>query len=175
MMYWIAQGFGLLGLIVMVISLFQKDKDKMLNFVVLNGLFFGIEYLLLKAFSGMFSNFFGILRTFISKEKEKKKGFDKQGIMFLFILGYMIIGFISFDGKVMSLLPVFAEIIYVITLWQKNVKKIRIGTLLMVLLWLVYDIFVKAYPSLITDLIVMSSTIIAIYLKDIRKKEDNNE
>lgn len=75
----------------------------------------------------------------------------------------------------MSLLPIFAEIIYVITLWQKNVKKIRIGTLLMVLLWLVYDIFVKAYPSLITDLIVMSSTIIAIYLKDIRKKEDNNE
>ena len=170
MMYWIAQGFGLLGLIVMVISLFQKDKDKMLNFVVLNGFFFGIEYLLLKAFSGMFSNFFGILRTFISKEKEKKKVFDKQGIMFL-----LIIGFISFDGKVMSLLPVFAEIIYVITLWQKNVKKIRIGTLLMVLLWLVYDIFVKAYPSLITDIIVMSSTIIAIYLKDIRKKEDNNE
>ena len=41
-MYWIAQGFGLLGLIVMVISLFQKDKDKMLNFVVLNGLFLGI-------------------------------------------------------------------------------------------------------------------------------------
>ena len=57
----------------------------------------------------------------------------------------------------------------------ENVKKIRIGTLLMVLLWLVYDIFVKAYPSLITDIIVMSSTIIAIYLKDIRKKEDNNE
>lgn len=82
MMYWIAQGFGLLGLIVMVISLFQKDKDKMLNFVVLNGFFFGIEYLLLKAFSGMFSNFFGILRTFISKEKEKRKCLISKGLCF---------------------------------------------------------------------------------------------
>lgn len=82
MMYWIAQGFGLLGLIVMVISLFQKDKDKMLNFVVLNGFFFGIEYLLLKAFSGMFSNFFGILRTFISKKKKRRKSLISKELCF---------------------------------------------------------------------------------------------
>lgn len=42
----------------MVISLFQKNKDKMLGYVVFNGIFFGIEYLLLGAYSGMFSNFF---------------------------------------------------------------------------------------------------------------------
>lgn len=39
----------------------------------------------------------------------------------------------------------------------------------MVILWLIYDIFVKAYPSMITDLIVMSSTIGAIVIKDILK------
>ena len=42
----------------------------MLGYVVFNGIFFGIEYLLLRAYSGMFSNFFGIFRTYISKEKE---------------------------------------------------------------------------------------------------------
>ena len=138
MVYWIAQGFGILGLLVMVISLFQKNKDRMLGYVVFNGIFFGIEYLLLGAYSGMFSNFFGI----------------------------------SFDGKIVSLLPIIAEIIYVIALWQKDVKKIRIGTLLMVILWLIYDIFVKAYPSMITDLIVMSSTIVAIVIKDILKRKE---
>ena len=28
MVYWIAQGFGILGLLVMIISLFQKNKDR---------------------------------------------------------------------------------------------------------------------------------------------------
>ena len=73
MVYWVAQCFGVLGLLVMIISLFQKNKDKMLWYVVFNGIFFGIEYLLLGAYSGMFSNFFGIFRTYVSKEKEKTK------------------------------------------------------------------------------------------------------
>ena len=120
----------------------------------------------------MFSNFFGIFRTYISKEKEKHKNLNKWYILLFFIIGYAIIGFISFDGKIVSLLPIIAEIIYVIVLWQKDVKKIRIGTLLMVILWLIYDIFVKAYPSMITDLIVMSSTIIAIVIKDILKRKE---
>ena len=120
----------------------------------------------------MFSNFFGIFRTYISKEKEKHKNLNKWYILLFFIIGYAIIGFISFDGKIVSLLPIIAEIIYVIALWQKDVKKIRIGTLLMVILWLIYDIFVKAYPSMITDLIVMSSTIVAIVIKDILKRKE---
>ena len=73
MIYYIAQIFGIMGLIVMIYSLFQKNKNKMLWFVVFNGLFFGCQYFLLQAYSGMLSNFFGILRTYICKEKEKKK------------------------------------------------------------------------------------------------------
>ena len=171
MKYYIAQGFGVLGLLVMIISLFQKDKDKMLKYVVFNGVFFGIEYLLLNAYSGMFSNFFGIGRTYVSKEKETNEKLNKWYILMFFIVGYIIIGLISFDGNYISLLPIIAELIYVVTLWQKSVKKIRLGTLIMVILWLIYDIMVKAYPSLITDLIVMTSTIVAIITKDILKKE----
>lgn len=172
MLYIVAQIFGIFGLLVMIISLFQKNKDKMLWYVVFNGLFFGIEYLLLGAYSGMFSNFFGIGRTYISKEKEKKEKLNKWYVLSFFIIGYIIIGFISFDGKLISLFPIIAEIIYVVTLWQKSVKKIRLGTLLMVILWLIYDIIVKAYPSMITDLIVITSTIVAIITNDILKKGD---
>lgn len=170
MKYYIAQIFGILGLLVMIISLFQKKKDKMLIFIVFNGLFFGIEYLLLGAYSGMFSNFFGIARTYTSKEKEKNQKLDKWYVLSFFIIGYIIIGLITFDGNIVSLLPIFAEIIYVLALWQKSVKKIRLGTLLMVILWLIYDIIVMAYPSAITDLVVLTSTAIAIYVNDITHK-----
>lgn len=176
MLYIIAQVFGVLGLLVMIISLFQKNKDKMLWYVVFNGVFFGIEYMLLGAYSGMFSNFFGIGRTIVSKEKETKESLNKWYVLLFFIVGYLVLGFISFDGKIISLFPIVAEIIYVLTLWQKSVKKIRIGTLIMVILWLIYDIIVQAYPSMITDLIVMTFTIVAIITKDIlRKGDEKNE
>ena len=170
MIYYIAQIFGILGLIVMIYSLFQKNKNKMLWFVVLNGLFFGCQYFLLQAYSGMLSNFFGILRTYICKEKEKRERLNKWYDFAFFMIGYIIIGIITFDGHIISLLPIIAELIYVITLWQKSVKRIRYGTLLMVILWLIYDVIVKAYPSMITDLIVMTSTIIAISVNDFKKK-----
>ena len=176
MIYYIAQTFGILGLIVMIYSLFQKNKNKMLWFVVLNGLFFGCQYFLLQAYSGMFSNFFGILRTYICKEKEESKSLNKWYVLALFMIGYIIIGIITFNGHIISLLPIIAELIYVITLWQKSVKRIRYGTLLMVILWLIYDVVVKAYPSMITDLIVMTSTIIAMCVNDLKKKGmKNNE
>ena len=173
MIYYIAQFFGILGLIVMIYSLFQKNKNKMLWFVVLNGLFFGCQYFLLQAYSGMFSNFFGIIRTYICKENENRDSLNKWYVVTFFIVGYIIIGFITFDGHIISLLPIIAELIYVLTLWQKSVKKIRYGTLLMVILWLIYDIVVKAYPSMITDLIVMTSTIVAICINDLKKKGMN--
>lgn len=173
MIYYIAQIFGLLGLAVMIYSLFQKQKNKMLWFVVLNGLFFGCQYFLLNAYSGMLSNFFGIIRTYICKEKENKKFLNKWFVVTLFIIGYIIIGIITFDGHIISLLPIIAEILYVLTLWQKSVKTIRYGTLAMVILWLIYDVVVRAYPSLITDLIVMISTMIAIYVNDLKMKGMN--
>lgn len=171
MEYYIAQLFGIFGLIVMVISLFQKDKNKMLIYVIFNGIFFGIEYLFLGAYSGMLSNFFGIARTCVSKEKEKNEKLDKWYVLSFFLIGYIIIGLLTFDGKFISLLPIIAELIYVVTLWQKSVKSIRIGTLIMVILWLIYDIIVMAIPSAVTDLIVLTSTVIAIITKDILKKE----
>ena len=117
--------------------------------------------------------FFGIIRTYICKEKENRDSLNKWYVVTFFIVGYIIIGFITFDGHIISLLPIIAELIYVLALWQKSVKKIRYGTLLMVILWLIYDIVVKAYPSMITDLIVMTSTIVAICINDLKKKGMN--
>lgn len=171
MVFYIAQFFGILGLLAMIISLFQKEKTKMLFFVIFNGIFFAIEYLLLGAMSGMLSNLFGILRTYTFMKKESNPKLDKIPVLVFFIIAYIIIGLVSFDGNIISILPIIAEIIYILALWQKSVKLIRVGTLIMVILWLIYDIIVMAYPSAITDLIVLISTLIAIFIHDINHKK----
>lgn len=173
MIFWIAQIFGILGLLAMLISLFQKEKTKMLFFVIFNGLFFSVEYLLLGAWAGMLSNMFGILRTFTFMKKETNPNIDKIWVLISFICAYIIIGIISFDGKIISLLPIIAEIIYILVLWQESVKVIRLGTLIMVILWLIYDLIMMAYPSAITDLIVLITTIIAIFVNDVKISRTN--
>lgn len=164
MKFYFAQFFGFVGLVAMIVGLFQSDKKKMLLFVVFNGLFFGVEYLLLGAFSGMYSNWFGVIRTILCEKKESDPRFNQKWILALIMFIYLVIGVVSYDSAV-SLLPIIAEEIYVLSIWQSSPKVIRYGTGVMVLLWLAYDLIVAAYPSAACDLIVFVSTVTAIIMK----------
>ena len=164
MRFWIAQFFGLCGLGFMVYGLFSKNKDRMLRCVILNGLSFSIEYLLLSAYSGMGSNLFGVVRTYICLKKESDPRLNQKMVLLAIMMVYLVIGIFSFDGWI-SILPILAEEIYVVSLWQTRVQSIRLGTAAMVILWLIYDLVVAAYPSAVCDLIVLISSILSIFVK----------
>ena len=159
--FTIAQVFGVFGLIAMVISLFQKDRSRMLFFVIFNCIFFIIEYLLLGAFAGMGSNIVALARTILFKKKDEDERFNKIWIYICVMVAYTVMAFLTFDGPI-SLLPIIAEYIYATTLWQTKVSYIRYGTAIMVVFWLIYDIIVCAYPSAICDTIVFTSAVISI-------------
>lgn len=163
MQFWIAQIFGLLGLMAMVYGLFQKKKKVMLRYVVYNGLFFSVEYLLLGALSGMWSNLFGVCRTFICSQKETDARLDNFVVLATLMGVYLFIGISSYDGLA-SILPIIAEEIYIISIWQHDERIIRCGTAVMVIFWFIYDLIMAAYPSAICDLIVFSSALISLFV-----------
>lgn len=167
-MYYLAQVLGFLGLLAMVIALFQKNKSKMLFWVIFNCIFFSLEYLFLGAFAGMGSNIVALGRTYLFKKKDEDKRFDSIWIYIIVMVLYTIIGIVTYDGLI-SLMPIVAEYIYATALWQKNVDHIRYGTAIMVVVWLIYDIIVQAYPSAICDTIVLTSTLISIVKSKIEK------
>lgn len=164
MRFWIAQFFGLCGLAFMVYGLFSNKKNIMLRCVILNGFSFSIEYLLLSAYSGMGSNLFGVIRTYICLKKDSNPRLNQKIVLFAIMMVYLVIGIISFEGGI-SILPILAEEIYVVSLWQTRVQSIRIGTSAMVILWLIYDLVVAAFPSAVCDLIVLISSIFSIIVK----------
>ncbi len=168
-MYYLAQFFGFLGLLAMVIALFQKSKSKMLFWVIFNCIFFSLEYLFLAAFLGMGSNVVALGRTYLFKKKDEDKRFDSIWIYVIVMVLYTIIGIFTYDGLI-SLMPIIAEYIYATALWQKNVDHIRYGTAIMVVIWLIYDIIVQAYPSAICDTIVLISTLISIVKSKLESK-----
>ena len=61
-----------------------------------------------------------------------------------------------------------AALIYTIVTWNKKEKNIRLFSILVFMLWFIYDILVKAYVSSITDIILIISNIMAFYNLDIK-------
>ena len=109
----------------------------------------------------MGSNIVALGRTYLFKKKDEDKRFDTIWLYIIVMILYTIIGIFTYDGLI-SLMPIVAEYIYATALWQKNINHIRYGTAVMVVVWLIYDIIVQAYPSAICDTIVFVSTLISI-------------
>ena len=65
-----------------------------------------------------------------------------------------------------------AGIVYSVVLWQDNVKKIRLGTAVMILSWFIYNISVSAYVGAIFEGILLISSVIAIIKIDILKDKE---
>lgn len=162
----LAQIFGLLGSIAMLLSNWQKTRNKVLTLLILDSICYFIQYILLGALSGAFTNVIGLIRTIIFKYKDKYKVLDNKIILFIILLIYLIVGIITYDG-IISTLPVIAAIIYTSVLWQDNLKIIRIGTFIMILACFIYNIAVEAYTGAVVEGILLISSVLAIIKLDI--------
>jgi len=166
--FTLAQVFGLLGALSMLLSSWQKTRNRVLSFLIFDSLFYFVQYILLGALSGAFTNIIGLIRTILFRYKENNKFLQNKLILYIIILMYLIIGIYTYDGLI-SIFPVIVSILYSIVLWQNNVKKIRIGTSLMLLSWLIYNISVSAYIGAIVEAVLFISSIIEIIKIDILK------
>lgn len=167
-MFILAQIFGLLGAISLLLSSWQKTKDKVLTFLILDSIFYSMQYLLLGALSGTFTNIVGIIRAILFKYKDKNKILQNNIMLYIIILIYIVIGIITYND-VISLFPIIASIFYSALIWQNKVNKIRIGNCIMNILWIVYNIYVSAYIGAIMESVILLSSIVAIIKIDILK------
>lgn len=169
----LAQIFSILGCVAMIISNNQKSRKKILFFLFFDNLFYFLQYIMLDAYTGAFSNLISLFRTVLFNKKSDTKFYKKNYALYLVLLLHLLIGIITFDG-IKSLFPMVASISYAIVLYQDNTKKIRLGTSLMLLMWVIYNIFVQAYVGVLTESILLLASIIAIIRFDIKKGDKNN-
>lgn len=164
--FMFAQLFGLLGALSMLLSNWQKTRNKVLSLLILDSICYFMQYMLLGAFSGAFTNVIGLIRTIIFKYKDKYKLLQNNIILIIILLVYALVGLLTYNG-IISMLPVIAAIIYTLVLWQNNIKIIRIGTSIMIFACFIYNITVKAYVGALIEGILLVSSILAIIKLDI--------
>ena len=166
-MFYLAQLFGVIGLIILILSFQQNKKSKLLKYQIFSSFCFAIQYLCLNAISGCLMNSMTLARNIIfSKFK------DRVPIIYLIVIIILmiILSMFSYNGLI-SIFPTIAVILYSIAIWQKNLTFTRIAEVIGCVLFIIYNINVLAISGLITTVIEMISAIIAIYRFDIKKQK----
>lgn len=167
--FYVSQIFATCSLVVTILCTWQKNRKGILLFLLLDSIFLTISYFFLNAYSGAITNIICIFRNIFFYLKENNEKIDNKYIPILFIIIHIIVGVLSFNSF-NSILPIIGSVVFCIAAWQNNPKIVRLGTMIMVFMWLIYDITIKSYVSIITETISLLSAVLAIIKIDILKE-----
>lgn len=164
-MFIVAQIIGGIVLILTVISVQFKTKEKILMCQIIANILIAVQYFLLNALTGGVVSVINVIRCVIFYFYKKKN--MKPSIVFLviFVIVAIISGILTWQN-VFSIIPIIAAIIFTYGLWQDNITVTRVCTAITAGNWTIYNIIVKAYAGMVQSISELISSIIAI----IRKK-----
>lgn len=158
-MIFLANIIGVIAFIIFILSFQIKDRKKLLFYQMIANIFYSIQYALLNAFGAASLNIISSIRCLVFNKFKTKIPFYILLIFILLIIGTLLY---SYNGLI-SLLPVIISLIYVITSYGNNMLIIRIGFLISAILWIIFNLNVGAYTSLIGNTFEIVSSLIAIF------------
>lgn len=170
MKFIIAQTFGIIALILTVISVQFKTKEKIVMCSVLANIVVAIQFFLLNAITGGVISIINAIRCIVFYIYKKKDLKPSIITLIIFEIVAVISGCISWQN-IWSLIPILVTVLYTYGLWQDNVKVIRITTGIVGGGWAIYDLIVRAYVGALQETSQLISAIIAIYRNKNKKEE----
>lgn len=157
----IAWIIGIIAFLVFISSIQLKNKKKFLILQLIANFLYGIQYVLLITPEAAYMNFISVIRCFIFYLYEDEK--KKPPVLILIILLSLItlVGCFTINRWI-ALIPVAITIIYTISSWQKNMKIIRLCFTIAACFWIIYNLSVGAYTSLIGNAFELISGIVSM-------------
>ena len=168
MQFILAQIFGTIALILTVISVQFKTKDKIVMCITLANVAIAIQFFLLNAVTGAIISILDTIRCIVFYIYEKKNLKPSLPILLTFEAIVIISGIISWQNG-WSIIPVITSVVFTYGLWQDNITILRITTGMLGVAWGVYDFIVKAFAGLVLDISQLISAIISLYREKKRK------
>lgn len=173
MLFVLAQVIGVIVLIITVISIQFKTKEKILICQIIANVLVALQYFLLNALTGAVVAVINVVRCIIFYYYKKKN--KKPSIIFLtiFIIVAIVSGILTWQNG-FSIIPIIATIVFTYGLWQDNVKVTRICTAITAGNWTIYNVIVKAYAGALQSVAECSSAIIAMWRNKEKVKEQES-
>ena len=155
----IAHVFGVLSTISSVCSMqFKKRKQIFL----LLSVFAALNLIFLGSFSSAYITIFGAVELIINSLFERAKKPVPKIVIALYVIVNIVLGTLNLNGW-LDILPIICALIFCATLLTRNEQTIRKEMLTNQILWLIFDFSVGAYALVVSNILTIISTSIAIY------------
>lgn len=143
---------GFVAWILLGLSYYRKDTDKILAFQVIANILFCLHYLLLSAYSGLLICVFELIRDYLYYKT------DKDNYIFIGSIFIYIVSSILTYTTLLDVFPYVASTLDGFFLTKKR-KVVVFGAIITYTLWLIYDIYVVSWSGAITDGIIIISNL----------------
>ena len=171
MEYYIAQVFGFFALIIVFMSYQTTKRKKFLTIQIIACIFYAIQYLFLKAYSGFGASFICAVKSGIFFNYEKKEKKIPIIVLVFLEIAFIVVGIFTFDG-IYSLIPIFIHCIYTVGTWFKDLKityTIAIGT---AFLWIAYCLIVEAHVAIFANILELIASIRGLRKVALERKKE---
>ena len=151
--------FSLLSAICIAISVLKKNKNDLIYWQVIDVIFCILSNIALYTYAALTTNSVALIRNILAY----KNKLTKKITWILFVL-CIIVGLWANNRGVIGLFPIIASASYTIFMFTtKNEQQMRWALSSNLILWFIHDIYVQAYPSALTDIILSIWTFMQIY------------
>lgn len=148
---------------VLIISLYSyhfKTKRDIFKCMCVANVLDIVHYFFLDAYSGILTKVMALIRNIFILKKENNELLKANIFLVLFIIGYVILAFISFKN-IYSLLLFISAIIYMCVVWNGNELQIKRIAFFCYFFWLVYNISIYSVVGIVSSIAGLVSTYIA--------------
>ena len=179
----IAQGIGIVAMMMNIISYQQKTPKGIIFFQLCGGVLFSTSFIMLGAYVGGLLNFVGIFRCLIYLNKEKLNATHPLWVICLALafISVYVLTFTAFGKEPEPLilfieaLPVLSMILSMVAYCMKSAKTVRILSFIGSPLWLVYNLFAGNIGAICSEIFCEVSIIVGILRHDIKRGKKGNE
>lgn len=169
----LAQISGVLAVIIFLLSFQFKTRKNIITVNVISRVLYISQYILLGAVEGAALDFTGAISSVFAKYKNKPVvNAYKKLILVATNLLLIVIGVLLYKN-IFSLFAIFGIVLEITALWITKEKSIRLLSLASAPFWLIYNFANKAYGSVLGNILVMISIVIAIIRYDIKNNGEN--
>ena len=166
----IIQIVGAIAFILLSISYYKKEKDKILFYQILSYIMFTIHYYMLGGLTGAMCNFIGLIAFIIIYIFDKYKFANKKILIYSIIPFLVVISLITYEN-IFSLFPIIASVIAIASFLSDDENLIRQIGAIATFCWLIYAIVYKSYVAIVFEVLTFTATAIAFF--KLRKEKDN--
>lgn len=154
----IGQWFGFVAMAIWILGLIVLEDKKTIKIFIISGFFWMLHFIFLWNIAALWATIIGIIRLFLSLRYQKN-----IYVLWLVVLVSIIFWYFSYDGTLLSLLPLIATSIASYGFFFLEKAQLRILLGFVSLMWLSYHLQTGSMSWVVNEVIVQWTIIYSIY------------